>query len=131
MIDFILAVSLIAGLGALFGGLKGARIAVGLAFALVVLGLAGVFGYAEYNEHVRIQEQHKQREAQVQACRERLKKVNNSLLQPGETLGPPVIDYDALAKQYGAISSTPAASTPLPKGVTPIEDPCEDNPDAY
>jgi len=120
MIDFILAVSLIAGLGALFGGLKGARIAVGLAFALVVLGLAGVFGYAEYNEHVRIQEQHKQREAQVQACRERLKKVKT----------PKGDIFDRLAAGTYKEPEAPI-QFPLPKGVTPIEDPCEDNPDAY
>ena len=74
MIELIFAVALVAGLGALFGGLKGARIAVGLVIVglvivLIVLAVAGIFGYAEYNDYQRTERQ--KAEVQRQAEQEK------------------------------------------------------------
>jgi hypothetical protein len=69
MFTLLFGVALIAGLGALFGGLKGARIAILLAFALVVLAVVGGFGYVEYNDHERtvaVQERQAQEKAEAQ-----------------------------------------------------------------
>jgi hypothetical protein len=76
MFELLFGVALVAGLGALFGGIKGARIAVALVFALVVLAVVGGFGYVEYNDHERtvaVQERQAQEkaEAQQQAAQEK------------------------------------------------------------
>lgn len=66
MFELLFGVALVAGLGALFGGIKGARIAVALVFALVVLAVAGGFGYVAYQDSQRAA-RYQERQAQEKA----------------------------------------------------------------
>lgn len=56
MLEIIFFIALVAGLGALFGGLKGARIAVSAVLTLSVLCVVTVLGYREYKEYKEVQE---------------------------------------------------------------------------
>lgn len=57
MIEVILTAGFIAALGALYGGVKGARIAVGVVVALVVVFFGVVIGMGIYQEHYRVEHQ--------------------------------------------------------------------------
>ena len=48
--EIIVVLSVVAALGWLFAGRKGAQVTIGIAIALVVLGLVTFIGYAEYLE---------------------------------------------------------------------------------